>query len=482
MFRHAHPGDPLKISATDWNGAMDAAAAVRQGLTSRTFATPRDVHSSTIVKIKNSSGADRKQYDLLGLAGPLITPAANPIQFDQEIVFNGFAVNAAYLGQFAVLQEPVKAGQIGRACVAGVTQARLAIANAYDQFSDVTTDPTQLQTAPGGSAQILWNPGATSGSGSGAGSLGYVRLGPPTGFVQGILATTLNAATNGGVTPGTATLNVYATLSGLWQATGQTVMITSHSTQLSAAAGTYVEAQLTNQGEWLPVWVDCTTPGSGSSGSGGGGGGGGSSPCGTTQWTWQAFPGDGGFPSWTAGVSTIGTGATIYGAPQLPAGSGTTLGQIQTTDNGYCYSDASALPIYAGNDSDYGGTPTPWWFTLGPMACEGMTTLKLLWPSSLPYGSTAGCWVYVNNGGAPKAPLLNGAASNGSYFWMSVANSCGYKYSFNAWTWYGGAWTYSGGVHIDYATGLYVADSGLAGGVPAFSGTADGQVAFTPTG
>lgn len=77
-------------------------------------------------------------------------------------------------------------------------------------------------------------------------------------LVEGFLDAALGPATNTLTGPTTANLSVYrGDGSGNLEDTGQTVLITNRSTSLDAVSGAYCVAGRLN-GEWRPVWVDCS--------------------------------------------------------------------------------------------------------------------------------------------------------------------------------------------------------------------------------
>ena len=61
------PGDPLAISATDWERMLSAANWVEAMRASTSTDLTRLSRSTGIVLVKNDSGADRDQFDVLGI-------------------------------------------------------------------------------------------------------------------------------------------------------------------------------------------------------------------------------------------------------------------------------------------------------------------------------------------------------------------------------------------------------------------------------
>ena len=74
-LRKVKPGDPLAIPAEAFNAFIDAARDVQsRRLAQRQGAQPAQDPGTTVVLVRNDSGADRDRFDVLGIAGPLISP------------------------------------------------------------------------------------------------------------------------------------------------------------------------------------------------------------------------------------------------------------------------------------------------------------------------------------------------------------------------------------------------------------------------
>ena len=96
--------------------------------------------------VKNNSGTARDCYDVLGIDGPLFDPSSNPDGFKRQIALKGVTPAAGtHEGNFAILLEPVPAGGIGNAVIAGLAIVQVNVpdsaAEAYDfaEIADATT-------------------------------------------------------------------------------------------------------------------------------------------------------------------------------------------------------------------------------------------------------------------------------------------------------------------------------------------------------
>ena len=77
-----------------------------------------------------------------------------------HFALNGQLPDADHPGNFVVLQEPIPAGELGRAMVAGVTPVQVTIRNESDQYAEVRSDGEDgwdFLSGSVGSAQILWH-------------------------------------------------------------------------------------------------------------------------------------------------------------------------------------------------------------------------------------------------------------------------------------------------------------------------------------
>ena len=172
-LKRVQTGQKIKIPASTWNTVLDATEDYlrRQG-DMGAGAGQNQPSSSTIVLIKNASGADVDRMNVLGISAPAILPTDNMDQFVHRLALVGVTpTEAGYKGKFAVTVEPIANGEIGMACVSGVCPANLAITSDADKFADVNDGAVgSLKTGDSGAAFILWK---ATGSGT---VLGIVRL------------------------------------------------------------------------------------------------------------------------------------------------------------------------------------------------------------------------------------------------------------------------------------------------------------------
>ncbi|MCC7408334.1 MAG: hypothetical protein IT442_09690 [Phycisphaeraceae bacterium] len=161
-LKKVQSGEPLAIPATAYNAFIDAARAHRAAQQEVASQPRPGVAQTTIVPIRNDSGADRDRFDILGINGPLFTPTAALEQFKNRVVLTGGTPGSGHTANFAALLEPVKAGKIAAACIAGVCPARINVQNQSHLYADVASgSAANLQSGVLGAAFIVWKESGT---------------------------------------------------------------------------------------------------------------------------------------------------------------------------------------------------------------------------------------------------------------------------------------------------------------------------------
>ncbi|MBN1910024.1 MAG: hypothetical protein JW818_09820 [Pirellulales bacterium] len=169
-LRRVHPGEPLKLSAAAHNAWCDAAEAHQARQLTQVPGPADDDHDTVL--IRNDSGADRNQFEILGIGGFLFLPSQNLAGFKARPSLVGVVPSAGHAGRFAVLLEPIPAGRIGEAAVFGAVPCQVTMNDTSHKFADAAPgDPTALASAEDGPATIL---AVESGTGP---QWAYVRLG-----------------------------------------------------------------------------------------------------------------------------------------------------------------------------------------------------------------------------------------------------------------------------------------------------------------
>ncbi len=157
-LKKVHPGDPLSVPAATYNTLIDAArdyqARQRALLAQRPRATQRD-HAEII--LRNDSGADRRRFDALEIAGPIFEPSDNLDEFKSRVAVSGVAPVDDRRGRFAILLEPMADGAMGKACILGSCVTRVEMLDESHTFADTVDGRMDaLVSGSSGAAQLLW--------------------------------------------------------------------------------------------------------------------------------------------------------------------------------------------------------------------------------------------------------------------------------------------------------------------------------------
>ena len=162
--QRVHSGDPLNIPADVYNTMLDVARAyhARQYQVGRHSVFGAAAAGSDY--ILNATGASIERFAVLGMDKPMFAPAAGEDaveSFMRDVAFRGVLPDETlHRGRFAIVLEPLANGAIGRAQVAGVTVARLRVADPEQSVHHAEInhhDTAALQPAEDGSALVLWH-------------------------------------------------------------------------------------------------------------------------------------------------------------------------------------------------------------------------------------------------------------------------------------------------------------------------------------
>lgn len=155
-------GDPLEIAAADWNEVRRAARNLRRSTSTRPEA-PVNSYRTSVVLVRNNSGAAMPRFGAVGLGAPLIDPAIEEAEFSRQPTFSAVTpVAGTHEGKFGILLEPLAAasgsipGAIGACVVAGIVQTKITVTGTLKRFAEIANGTTTLQHSDGGSARIIW--------------------------------------------------------------------------------------------------------------------------------------------------------------------------------------------------------------------------------------------------------------------------------------------------------------------------------------
>lgn len=160
-----HPGQKLKIPASDWNDLGDVLTAFNGAGRKFPAPPPADVplpYGWCWIKssVALAFGA------VVGLDVPTILPTDRANIMYEGVFFNGVtpSTSTPHYGKYAVVQEPCNAGGMARAVFHGVAYATLSITHALDQAAEIENGSYVLKTGYVGTSRIIW-PSSVLGGG-----------------------------------------------------------------------------------------------------------------------------------------------------------------------------------------------------------------------------------------------------------------------------------------------------------------------------
>lgn len=179
-YRKVNPGESLQIAAATWNRVIDE-VATRPRFDSGGSAWPPINFS---VRCRNDSGAIVARWSVLQITGVLETPTGAFTQFERMPGVIGVSPgeptgNASYV----VVLDPIEAGAIGMAAVAGAVQCRVNVRCTGHQYAVPASGvAAYMDTTDSGPFKILWRgttgPAAATGVTGATGPTGPQATGP----------------------------------------------------------------------------------------------------------------------------------------------------------------------------------------------------------------------------------------------------------------------------------------------------------------
>ena len=151
-FQYVRSGEPLQIPAATYNAMLDAAQAHRNRHINH--APHGNGFGSLFVHVVNKTGTFLKKFDVVGLDGSAETRNVN--EFRNRIIFRGVVPAKQHKGKFAVLQEDAMPNMVVRACVYGVTQAKIKANDQQLTCCDIEEGVTD-HLVSGGNTEVLWS-------------------------------------------------------------------------------------------------------------------------------------------------------------------------------------------------------------------------------------------------------------------------------------------------------------------------------------
>ncbi len=158
-------GESVVIRASTWNSFIDAANWVKGERQNRLGKGLKSGVGAGVVLVKNGESELRDRFTALVLADIAVPPSVNEDEFvSSSPVFIGQRMTDDREGKpYAILLEPIAAGEIGRAMVFGIVPAKVSISDADDQYAVPVPNSSAgaLQSDTTGVARIVWKAGGT---------------------------------------------------------------------------------------------------------------------------------------------------------------------------------------------------------------------------------------------------------------------------------------------------------------------------------
>lgn len=152
-----NPGDPLRISASEWNRHVAAADLVLNGQPNGRTPRAEAQRSHVKVKVYNDTGDDLRRGDVVELGG-IMLDSLNP----EYLWFSGVIPDlGASRTAYAVMLSPTLAGRYGEALLVGICIANVSISNAGHRFADLDQGEVVLRSVESGPVRILYKPTGT---------------------------------------------------------------------------------------------------------------------------------------------------------------------------------------------------------------------------------------------------------------------------------------------------------------------------------
>lgn len=196
--RHnVRPGDKLRIAAEHINFIN---RMMRPDTGFKSGALEGYEPGRNVILCRNNTGGDVPRWGVMRISGIEINPADGDNQrrsFEEMPCVTGSKPNTTTGGKFVIAVEPIKPGEIGRVCAAGIVQAKVSFSDAgHTRAKPKDNTVGYLESSASGPAAIVWSPGGTGEKWSlvrfddGGGGGGSLRIGKTgtSAWTKGTLA------------------------------------------------------------------------------------------------------------------------------------------------------------------------------------------------------------------------------------------------------------------------------------------------------
>jgi hypothetical protein len=156
-FKKVQAGQELQVSAEVWNTLIDLTRKHKDGKHPQGAKSEPIFQQSNLAKVRNQTGLDLDQFSVVGLASPIILPTDNALEFKRQVTFNGTLPSNTSAGRFGVTIQPIAAGAIGLAAIAGIVAVKLAVDGVpFACACPMDGQTGLLKAVPHGPVSVLW--------------------------------------------------------------------------------------------------------------------------------------------------------------------------------------------------------------------------------------------------------------------------------------------------------------------------------------
>lgn len=159
-------GQAFAPKASTWNSFVDAAEFVKTSMVNTSNDEKRSLNQTGIILVKNTTSSTIEAFSIVALKTVVIEPKteASTRTFKFEMPF--FEIEAftedTKNAPIAILQEPVRKDETGKALVLGVTATTVNISNAnHNSAVPDEKNKFKIKSAVDGDIKILWKPSGT---------------------------------------------------------------------------------------------------------------------------------------------------------------------------------------------------------------------------------------------------------------------------------------------------------------------------------
>ncbi len=234
----AIPGQPVNLSASDYNGAVEAGRWYqRERRLGGGGSSPVLPIGSTIVQVRNDTGGDLDAGAVVEIDDTILTTPSNQFPWFSAIARTGNDPGCA------VLLDPIPEDGVGPAVLAGIVFADVDIVDEDNTHARVVPGSTQLKGDFGGWCRIVYKP-----SGTGVRSCAVLIGGFDVVIRKAVATSTITAS-------GTGTASVYIAGASRGSVTVNYNWMTSGG---NIASGSDLNIRYYHdEDKWVPVGAEC---------------------------------------------------------------------------------------------------------------------------------------------------------------------------------------------------------------------------------